>query len=124
MLLPYLGKKTTNVEARKVLDLLVTKGNAKEVFLKCVEGLKLIAWERTYDYDDDDDGEATLTEKLAQVTTDEKDVKVDQVLQTVELHRAITEGMSPTSFILRRKCSKESRQTDQLASLQHLLLRS
>src|SRR5271169_1572509 len=97
MLLPYLGQKGTNEEARKVLEILVTKGNSKEVFLKCVEGLKSIVWERIYDDDDDDDdGEATLTEKLAKVTTDEKDVKVDQVLQTVELYRAITRGLSST----------------------------
>lgn len=95
MLLPYLGQKATNEDARKVLDILVTKGNAKEVFLKCVEGLKSIAWERTYDADDDDDddGEATLAEKLAKVTTDEKAVKVDQVLQTRELYRAVNRGL-------------------------------
>lgn len=94
MLLPYLGQKATNEDARKVLDILVTKGNAKEVFLKCVEGLKSIVWERTYDDDDDDDdGEATLAEKLAKVTTDEDAVKVDQVLQTRELHRAVSRGL-------------------------------
>jgi hypothetical protein len=92
---PYLGQKATNEDARKVLDILVTKGNAKEVFLKCVEGLNSIVWERTYDDNDNiDDGEATLTEKLAKITTDEKDVKVDEVLQTLELYRAVTRGMS------------------------------
>jgi hypothetical protein len=90
MLLPFLGQKTTNEDAGKVLDILVAKGNSKEVFLKCVEGLKSIVWERTYDDDDDDDGgEATLTESLAKITATKDEVKVDPILQTVGLYRAV-----------------------------------
>ena len=90
MLLPFLGQKTTNEDAIKVLDVLVTKGNSKEIFLKCVEGLKSIVWERTYDDDDDDDGgEATLTESLAKITVTKDEVRMDPILQTVGLYRAI-----------------------------------
>src|SRR5271155_5578376 len=93
MLLPFVGQKTTNEDAGKVLDILVTKGNSKEIFLKGVEGLKSIVWERTYDDDDDDDdddgGEATLTESLAKITVTEDEVRMDPILQTVGLYRAI-----------------------------------
>jgi len=93
MFLPFLGQKTTNEDAGKVLDILVTKGNSKEIFLKCVEGLKSIVWERTYDDDDaDDDGEATMTETLDKITGAE--VKVDTILQTVGLYRAVKQGIN------------------------------
>src|SRR5277367_5739915 len=95
MLLPFLGQKATNENAGKVLDILVTKGNSKEVFLKCVEGLKLIVWERKYDDDDGDgDGEATFTETFAKITGPENEVKVDPILQTVGLYRAVKQGLN------------------------------
>jgi len=91
MLLPYIGQKGTKDEAVKVLHIVLDKGNAKEVFLKCNEGLKNIVWERTY-YDDNDDGEATLTEKFNEVNIDDEDNKVDSVVQTVELYQATSKG--------------------------------
>src|SRR5271170_872589 len=94
MLLPFLGRKATNEDAGKVLDILVAKGNSKEVFLKCVEGLKSIVWERIYGDDDDDDcGEATLAESLAKLSAAEDEVKVDPILQTVGLYQAVKQGM-------------------------------
>ena len=102
MLLPYIGQKGTHDNGVKVLEIVLAKGNAKEVFLKCNEGLKNIVWERTYDDGgDDDDGEATLAEKFNQVTLDPKENKVNPVVQTVELYRAINAGYSLRG--LRRK---------------------
>jgi Uncharacterised protein family, YAP/Alf4/glomulin len=90
---PFIGQKVTRDNALKVLDIVIIKGNAKEVFLKCIEALRLVHWERTFDDDDDDDdGEATMTEKLAEITKDEKENKVDPIAQTVELYRAINKG--------------------------------
>ena len=97
MLLPYIGQKGTHDNGVKVLDIVLAKGNAKEVFLKCNEGLKSIVWERTYD-DDNDDGEATLTEKFNKVTIDDDDDKADPVVQTVELYRAINTGYAPQTL--------------------------
>lgn len=96
MLLPYIGQKGTHDDAVRVLHIVLEKGNAKEVFLKCNEALKNIVWERTYDddYGDDDDSddrEATLAEKFNEVTIHDK---VDSVVQTVELYRAVTTGYS------------------------------
>jgi Uncharacterised protein family, YAP/Alf4/glomulin len=100
MLLPYIGKGSTRENAARVLDVIIAKGNAKEVFLKCNEGLKSILWERTdedEDEDDDgDDGEATLAEKIARVRlmNSDNDDKVDPVVQTEELCRVINIGDS------------------------------
>lgn len=94
MLLPYVGRKGTHDNAVKVLNIVLAKGNAKEVFLKCNEGLKNIVWERIYD-DDDDDGEAALAEKFNEVTINDKDNGVDPVVQTVELCRATNTGYPP-----------------------------
>ena len=96
-LLPFLGRKETNEETVKVFDILVTRGNAKEVFLKCVEGLRSILWERTYDNDQVDDSEAMLSEKLAKVTTNDDGIKVDPILQTVGLYQAVKQGMNSVS---------------------------
>lgn len=112
MLLPFIGRKATHGKAIKVLDIVITKGNAKEVFLKCIEGLKNIIWERNYDEDEeDDDGEATLAEKISEFRmddNDENDDKVDPVVQTAELCQAINTGYS---FILYNSWLKGSFQT-------------
>ena len=94
-LLPYLGQKGTHDSAVRILDIVTAKGNAKEVFLKCNEGLKNILWERTYDDDDDNDngGEATLADKLVELNL-EQNGKADPVIQTVELYRATNKGTS------------------------------
>lgn len=106
MLLPFLGRSTTLDNAKNVLDIIVAKGNAKEVFLKCNEALKNIIWERNYDDDDehddgdeydgderdDDGGEASLAEQIEKVRITEKEEKLDPVMQTVELCQAINAG--------------------------------
>ena len=99
MLLPYIGKKSTRENAAKVLDVIITKGNAKEVFLKCNEGLKCIFWERKGEDEDEDgdDGEAALAQNIARrlmINDNDNDNKVDPVVQTVELCRAISIGDS------------------------------
>jgi hypothetical protein len=89
MLLPFLGQSATRSDAVKVLDILVDKGNAKEVFLKCTDALKLVVWDSGFgDGEDGDDGEATLTGNLKQISCENEEV--DPVMQTVELSRAAT----------------------------------
>ena len=93
MLLPFVGQKETRQNAVKVLDIVAEKGNAKEVFLKCNEGLKNIVWKRNYFDKDDEDGEATMSEKLAQICIEDKTTKMDPVSQTKELYRATKIGI-------------------------------
>jgi hypothetical protein len=93
MLIPFLGSSVTRPYAANVLDVVVEKGNAKEVFLKCTEALKRISWREEFDEEDDyDGGEATLAEKLIEFTKDESEN--DQVGQVLELYRATQTGIS------------------------------
>lgn len=86
MLVPFLGRKGTRNLADSVLDVVVRKGNAKEVFLKCTEALKSISWVRDYD-EEDSDAEATLADKL-------DDNKVDLTELVVELFFASEESIA------------------------------
>ena len=71
---------------------MVTKGNAKEVFLKCFEALKRIKYGSDYDEDVvDEEGEATLAEKLSEFSM--QDTEIDPIQQTTELYNAIFEGI-------------------------------
>jgi hypothetical protein len=93
MLIPFLGRSVTRGYAANVLDVVVEKGNAKEVFLKCTEALKCIPWREEFDDEDDEDGgEATLAEKLTEFTKDESEN--DQIGQVLELYRATRTGIS------------------------------
>ena len=57
MIVPFLGNKDTAELGSQVLDLLVMKGNAKEVFLKCVEALKGIQYSRDVNDNDNEEEE-------------------------------------------------------------------
>jgi hypothetical protein len=93
MIIPFLGRKAAQENAVKILDILATKGNAKEVFLKCNEGLKNVQWKRRFiDDEDDDDGEATLTEKLGEPVVSNNQQREDSITQTLELYRATNKG--------------------------------
>jgi hypothetical protein len=92
MLVPFLGHSETRPYTANVLDVVVEKGNAKEVFLKCTEALKRIPWREEFDDDEDNDGEATLAEKLTEFTKDESEN--DQIGQVSELYRATQTGIS------------------------------
>jgi len=101
MLVPFLGKKSTSEMGSKVLDVVVDKGNAKEVFLKSVEALKDIKYGA--DYEDtagvEDPGEATLAEKLSEFTVE--DTEVDPIEQTTELYKAVFKGTyMESNFVL------------------------
>ena len=91
MLLPFIGNTATHTDAVRILNTIVTKGNAKEVFLKCTEGLRSIAWQRESYHDDDGDGEAAMTKKL---TVEDQPTEVDPVIQTLELYGASRKGIS------------------------------
>jgi len=91
MLLPFIGNKATRENAVELLDIVVTKGNSKEVFLKCTEALNGVQWERTYE-DDEDEGEATLAEELENMNFE--DFPIDTAAQTIELYKATQKGMS------------------------------
>jgi fatty acid/phospholipid biosynthesis enzyme len=80
MLLPFLGHKTTSQAAEEVLDVVVIKGNAKEVFLKCIEGLQNTTYDRELISDDVDENQTAPTEE------------VDPVLQTTKLYQAAQKG--------------------------------
>ena len=84
----------------KVLDVVVNKGNAKEVFLKSVEALKDIKYGA--DYEDtaevEDPGESTLADKLSEVTVE--DTELDPIQQTTELYKAIFKGIRIWRVIL------------------------
>lgn len=90
MLLPFIGNTATHTDAVKILVTIVIKGNAKEVFLKCTEGLRSIVWQRESYHDDDGDGEAAMTKKLA---FDDQPTEVDPVIQTLELYGASKKGI-------------------------------
>jgi hypothetical protein len=96
MLTPFLGIRPTRDTGIKVLDTVVTKGNAKEVFLKCVEALKGIKYGTDFDdAEEEDDGEATIAEKLSEFTLME-DSSIDPIQQTTELYKAIFKGIYPS----------------------------
>jgi hypothetical protein len=98
MLLPFLGRTATEAKADQVLTILVSKGNAKEVFLKCNEALKKIEWQPQDDADEYDDGEATVAETLQAVSKlEEGQEDINPVRQMVALCRATDTG----SFALR-----------------------
>jgi hypothetical protein len=94
MLVPFLGRSVARPYAANVLNVLVEKGNAKEVFLECTEALKRIPWEEEFDEDDDNDGEATLAEKLTEFTITKDESENDQIGQVSELYRATQTGIS------------------------------
>lgn len=79
MLLPFLSREGTRSDAHTVLDIVVRKGNAKEVFLKCTEALKSISWEREYEEEEEDDAETTLAGKLEDVALDENEVNLTEL---------------------------------------------
>jgi hypothetical protein len=79
MLLPFLGRQSSEAKANEVLTILVQKGNPKEVFLKCNEALKQIQW-RDDDLDEYDDDESTIAETLKNVyRADEENKPVKQM---------------------------------------------
>jgi hypothetical protein len=65
MLAPFVGMRKTTLSAIMVLNVVATMGNAKEVFLKCVEVLEVIKWDEIYDTDseEDEDGEEDEPER-------------------------------------------------------------
>lgn len=90
MMVPFLGSHETLECAVTVLDVIVEKGNSKEVFLKCVEGLKSIHYKRDVDdEDEDEDEDGTLREEPAETTSSEK---INSVAQTVELYNITAKG--------------------------------
>src|SRR5271156_448201 len=97
MLLPFIGNKATRESAVKILDVVVTKGNSKEVFLKCTEALKNIQWERTYEGEEDEEGEATVAEDLENM--DFEDLPIDTVAQTIQLYKATQKGLSVVKLV-------------------------
>jgi len=93
MMIPFLGKKETLQAAVKVLDIVVEKGNSKEVFLKCVEGMKSIRYKRDVvvdDEDEDEDEDGALAEKPFDTTSNEK---VNPAAQSVELYKVTAKGI-------------------------------
>jgi hypothetical protein len=78
MLLPFLGRQSSEAKANEVLTILAQKGNPKEVFLKCNEALKRIQW-RDDDLDEYDDDESTVAETLKNVSKDEENQPVKQM---------------------------------------------
>jgi Uncharacterised protein family, YAP/Alf4/glomulin len=101
MLLPYIGRKSTVENANKVLNVVTAKGNAKEVFLKCIEALKMIIWENTVEEDDNDDEEATLAGKIVEVSVHENGDKQDSMFQTIQVYHAINTGYFLLYCVLR-----------------------
>lgn len=99
MLVPFLGRKATKDIAAQVLDVVVTKGNAKEVFLKCVEALKGIKYGTDFDdlAEEGEEGEATLAERLSEFTME--DTEVDPIQQTTELYGGIFKGTSSIRYV-------------------------
>ena len=93
MMVPFLGNKDTAELGSKVLDLLVMKGNAKEVFLKCVEALKGIQYSRDVNDNDneeeeDEEDEVTLAEKLSKFNM-KSTIEINPVQQTTQLYKAL-----------------------------------
>ena len=95
MIVPFLGNKDTVELGSQVLDLLVTKGNAKEVFLKCAEALKGIQYSRDLNDDDneekkeeEDDHEITLAERLSKINM-KSTIEIRSIQQTTQLYKAL-----------------------------------
>ena len=101
MLTPFLGIKPTRDMGIKVLDTVVTKGNAKEVFLKCVEALKGIKYGTEFDdAEEEEDGEAILAEKISEFTLmEDNPSSIDPIQQTSELYKAIFKGTPPSLIV-------------------------
>ena len=92
LLIPFLGQKTTVDAAQKVLSVVMSKGNAKEVFLKCVEGIRNIIWER------EPSEEEHIESKLEMAPTTEATLherQPDAILQTTKLYHAALGGTAP-----------------------------
>jgi hypothetical protein len=85
MMVPFLGREGTLKSAADVLDVIVSKGNAKEVFLKCVEALRGIRYIRNVNDDSDED---TLKENAAPNLNE----RINPVIQTVQLCNASMNG--------------------------------
>jgi hypothetical protein len=81
MLLPFLSHGATYPAAEKVLDVVTAKGNPKEVFLKCTEGLHRILWE---------------TDASEQEISRES----DPVLATTKLYHAAQVGSCPPGALI------------------------
>ena len=93
VILPYIKQKQTRVDAVRILDIVTTKGNAKEVFLKCIEGLKTIAWEPSVLNDEEEINTVeTIIEKRNGTTPTEED-PLDTIAQTSEIFRATIKGL-------------------------------
>jgi Uncharacterised protein family, YAP/Alf4/glomulin len=92
-LLPYIKQEGTRIDAVQILDIVTAKGNAKEVFLKCAEALKVVEWDPSLAADDNEDHDTT-----GKLSVDE-DILNDIAL-THELFRATNEGSSHTRTIL------------------------
>lgn len=92
MLLPFLGRKATETNANKVLTVLVTKGNAKEVFLKCNEALRTIEWQPQDDAGPHEEGEANVAEALNAISKEQEGQEIDPVKQVVAICRATDIG--------------------------------
>jgi Uncharacterised protein family, YAP/Alf4/glomulin len=94
MIVPFLGNGDTVDSGSKVLDLLVMKGNAKEVFLKGVEALKGIQYSRDLneEEEEEEENEATLAEKLSKFKM-ESPFEIDPVQQTTHLYKALLKSL-------------------------------
>jgi Uncharacterised protein family, YAP/Alf4/glomulin len=90
MLLPFLGRQSTETKANQVLTILAQKGNPKEVFLKCNEALKQIQW-RDDDLDEYDDDEVTVAETLKNVS--KEDEENNPVKQMISICHATNIGL-------------------------------
>jgi len=87
MMVPFLGRKATSETAQEVLDVVVNKGNPKEVFLKCVEGIRNILWQRE-ELEEEELDDPHLPED-SEVTPEDGP---DPVMQLIKLHDAAKEG--------------------------------
>ena len=97
MLLPFIGNEATRESGVKILDVIAAKGNSKEVFLKCTEALMSVRWERMYESEGDEEGEATIAEQLKSM--DFEDLPIDTVAQTIDLYNATLKGLSFKNLI-------------------------
>jgi hypothetical protein len=89
MIVPFLGFQATVEAGREVLNVVVKKGNPKEIFLKSTEALQGIAWEREV-LEDEASDEVDLVETISKVTIGDG---CDPLLQLTELYNASRAGM-------------------------------
>src|SRR5579871_6673416 len=96
MLIPFLGQGTTSDAAKAVLNHIISKGNAKEVFLKCLEGMQNITWQReTFDETNEDNSDLAVPVSLINLEGGS-----DPLLQTIALYNAARECIMPPIALL------------------------